>query len=269
VSESVDDGQLRELSVASEDLHSDAMRRGRAAVGAYVEQAEYARRAGRPISVGRWGRGGAVAAGLAGAGVLAAAVRSSAATNDVAILQTAASIENLAVSTYTTALRLPFVGGADANPVVKAFATKTLAQHTDHATAFNAAVVRLGGKAQNAPDPKYAKIVQAALPTIKGPGDAVSLAITLENVAAQTYTKNVSQVGSSPLRQLFGSVAAVEAQHRAVLLAVAALLGSGNADLVALPPDVAKLPRAAGGAGFPDAFYPTSMAAPMTEGALS
>ncbi len=41
-----------------------------------------------------------------------------------------------------------------------------------------------------APDPKYAKVVQAALPTIKGPGDVVSLAVTLDDVAARTYTKN-------------------------------------------------------------------------------
>ena len=63
-------------------------------------------------------------------------------------------------------------------------------------------------------------------------------------------------------------VAAVEAQHRAILLAVAALLGGGAADLITLPPDAAKLPKAAGGVGFPDAFYPTSMASPSAEGAV-
>ncbi|OHV33952.1 MULTISPECIES: ferritin-like domain-containing protein [Pseudofrankia] len=261
MSDTVDDRRLRELSEASEDLHSDAMRGSRVAVADLVESTEPATRSVR--------RGAALAVGLAGAGVLATATRGSAATMDVAILQTAASIENLAVSTYTTALTLPFIGGAEANAVVKAFAMTTMKQHVDHAGAFNAAVVRLGGQAQSAPDPKYAKVVEEAIPTIKGPGDVVSLAITLEDVAAQTYTKNVSQVGSSMLRQLFGSVAAVEAQHRAILLAVSALLGGGAADLIALPPDAAKLPKAAGGVGFPDAFYPTSMASPATEGAVA
>ncbi len=262
MSDTVDERRLRELSEASEDLHSDSMRANRAAVADYAEATLPGT---RPLFAAR---GTALAAGLAGAGVLAMGSRASAATNDVAILQTAASIENLAVSTYKTALTLPFIGGAEANGVVKAFSMKTMTQHTEHAAAFNAAAVRLGGKAQTAPDPKYAKVVAAAVPTIKGPGDVVSLAITLEDVAAQTYTKNVSQVGSSMLRQLFGSVAAVEAQHRAILLAVSALLSGGAADLIALPPDAAKLPKAAGGVGFPVAFYPTSMASPATEGAL-
>ena len=54
-------------------------------------------------------------------------------------LQTAASIENLAVATYGVALTLDFIGGASANPVVKAFSTKTMMQHQEHADAFNAA----------------------------------------------------------------------------------------------------------------------------------
>ena len=70
---------------------------------------------------------------------------------DVQILQTAASIENLAVATYGVALTLPFIGGSSANGVVKAFAQMTKAQHEDHAKGFNAAVKDLGGKEQNAP----------------------------------------------------------------------------------------------------------------------
>ncbi|WP_374629201.1 ferritin-like domain-containing protein [Frankia sp. AgPm24] len=207
--------------------------------------------------------------GIAGTGLVAAgAGRASAATSDIAILQTAASIENLAVSTYTTALTLPFIGGTMANGVVKAFAMKTMAQHAEHAQAFNAAVVKLGGREQNGPDPKYAAVVKAAVPTIKGPGDVVALAITLEDVAAQTYTRNVSQVGTSMLRMLLGSVAAVEAQHRAVLLAVQALLPVSNGALITLPPNLATLPKAAGSVAFPNAFYPTTMASPATEGAL-
>jgi hypothetical protein len=48
--------------------------------------------------------------GLVGAGtVLGAATTASAASDDVMALQTAASIENLAVSVYTTAAGLPFI----------------------------------------------------------------------------------------------------------------------------------------------------------------
>ena len=79
------------------------------------------------------------------------------------ILQTAASIENLAVSTYKTALTLPYIGGSSANPVVTKFAQVTMGQHAQHADAFNAAVKSLGGKAQHKPDPAFVPVVKKAV----------------------------------------------------------------------------------------------------------
>jgi hypothetical protein len=143
-----------------------------------------------------------------------------------------------------------------------------MAQHSEHATAFNAAVQRLGGKPQTGPDPKYAEVVKQAVPNIKTPLDAVGLAITLEDVAAQTYVKDIGLVSTAELRQLFASVAGVESQHKAILLTVQALLKANEPQLIARPPEIAQLPAAAGSAGFPDAFYPTAMAAPVEEGAV-
>jgi hypothetical protein len=249
VEQHLDERSLRNLMEQSQDLHADAMRQGKRDLRDYVA-----------VALG--------AAGVAGAAVLAGAAPAYAADVDVQVLQTAASLENLAVSTYKTALTLPFIGGSSANTVVKAFATKTMAQHTEHAQAFNGAVTKLGGKEQKDANPKYAAIVKAAVPTIKGAADVVKLAISLEDVAAQTYVKNVGMVSTPELRQLFASVAGVEAQHKSILLAVQALLGANAADLIALPPDGTKLPAAAGSVGFPDAFYPTDMASPADEGAV-
>jgi hypothetical protein len=233
VDKKLDDRRFRELLVESDDLQSDAMKSARRDLNAYVD---------------------------------AAAVAAS--SQDIMALQTAAGLENLAVFTYKTALRLPFIGGSSANAVVKAFATKTMQQHTEHGQAFNAAVAKLGGKMQTATDPKYTPVVQQAAGKITGPLDVVSLAITLEDIAAQTYVKDVGLVSTSDLRQLFASVAGVESQHKAILLAVQALLKGGAPQLIALPPDAAKLPAAAGSVGFPDAFFPTSNAAPVAEGAV-
>jgi hypothetical protein len=264
VSNSLDDRALSGLMEQSEDLHADAMRDGRNQLGDYVaaaKEAEYERSRG----LGK----GALVAGAAGAAVLAGALPAFAASNmDVQILQTAASIENLAVATYTTALTLPFIGGSSANGVVKAFAMKTKAQHEDHALGFNAAVKALKGKEQHNPDPKYLKIVTAAEPKLKTAADVVGLAITLEDVAAQTYTQNVSQVSTSDLRQMFAGVAGVEAQHKAILLAVQALIAGGAPQLIALPPNLKKLPKAAGSVGFPNSFYPMKLASPASEGAV-
>ena len=211
---------------------------------------------------------------LAAAGVVAAldAVAASpafaASSPDIQILQTAASIEVLAVATYTTALTLPFIGGVAANPVVKAFAMTTMQQHKEHLSAFNAAVSRLGGTAQTNPDPALAKVVQAAVPGLTGPAPVVALALELEQGAAETYEADTAALSDATARKLTASVMGVEAQHASILLAVQALLAANAPQLIALPPDAAGLPAAAGSVGFPVAFFPTDMARPSTEGAL-
>jgi rubrerythrin len=268
--QAIDTRLLSELTEQSQDLHSDATRITAAALGEFAEDQREERSRHRPAG---W------AAGLLGAGaVLLGAVRASADTaapsvsgspnaNDVMALQTAASIENLAVSVYTTAAGLDFIKSG--NATVAAFIAKTTAQHQAHAAAFNAALTQAGAKTQTGPDPKYAAVVKSALPNIKNAGDVVALALTLEDVAAQTYTKYVSLVSNASLRTLFGSVAPVEAQHRTVLLSVQALLKANDADLIAIPTDAAKLPAAAGSVGIPVAFYPTTKASPISEGAVS
>ncbi|MFI5534034.1 ferritin-like domain-containing protein [Kitasatospora sp. NPDC051853] len=259
--ERIDTRALDELTEQSQDLNSDALRITRGALADFGQAAEPAGR--------RWWQRGSVLAGVAGAAALFGSSRAFAATataDDIMALQTAASLENLAVSVYQTAATLPFI--KDGNKTVAAFIAKTTEQHQAHAKAFNAAATQAGGKAQTGPDPKYKAVVDQTLPTIKGPADVVKLAITLEDVAAQTYTKNVGQVSNADLRKLFASVAPVEAQHRATLLAVQALLAGNAADLVTIPVDPAKLPAAAGSFGFPDAFYPTKDASPISEGAV-
>lgn len=151
----------------------------------------------------------------------------------------AGSAAHLAVSVYTTAAGLPFIKSG--NATVAAFIAKTTAQHTAHAEAFNAALTRAGAKTQTGPDPKYAAVVKSALPGIKTPGDVVSPAITLEDVAAQTYAKYVALASNASLRTLFGSIAPVEAMHAAVLQFVLgrypgpdAFLGTGKAASPAL-----------------------------------
>ena len=217
--------------------------------------------------------GALVAAGF-GAGVAtllgsAAASASTMNSTDIEILQTAASIEVLAVATYGKALTLPFIGGSSANPVVKAFAMTTKGQHADHLAAFNAAAASLGGAKQTAADPKYAPVVQKAVPTLKTPLDVVSLARTLEMVAAQTYVNDCGLLTSSAARKVTASIMGVEAQHVAVLDAVAALLTAGAPQLISLSKaTAAKLPAVAGTVGIPYVFYPVTMASPATEGAV-
>ncbi len=277
----LDDTRLSELLEQSHDLHTDAMTTTRVALDEYVELAQ-----DEPLHDDSWRDvdpamrratllGGLPKTGLlaaAGLGTAMAALLASPAfadkTMDVQMLQTAASIENLAVATYDTALTLDFIGGGSANGVVKAFVEKTKEQHQQHAEAFNAAATRLGGKAQDQPDPVLLGVVNNAKPSLTGPAEVVDLAIQLEDGAAQTYVANTGAYSNKNARSVAASIMGVEAQHVAILNAVKALLAGGAADLIALPPDAAKLPAAAGSIGFPNAFYPTTDARPANEGAL-
>ena len=281
----IDDTRLRDLLQQSQDLHSDAMTASHDALDELVEHGQDARRAGNDellaaIPVDEVHRRNTLLGGLPKTGVLAAAGLGTAMVAllatpafadkamDVQMLQTAASIENLAVATYDTALTLDFIGGASANAVVKAFVQKTKEQHLQHAEAFNAAATRLGGKAQDQPDPVLLDVVNNAKPSLTGPAEVVELAISLEDGAAQTYVANTGAYANKNARSVAASIMGVEAQHVAILLAVQALVAGGAADLIALPPDAAKLPAAAGSVGFPNAFYPTTDARPPNEGAV-
>lgn len=272
----LDDTRLRDLLEQSHDLHSDAMETTRVALDEYVELAHddswsdvdpVMRRATLLRGLPKSGMLGAAGLGTAMLALLASPAFADK-TMDVQMLQTAASIENLAVATYDTALTLDFIGGGSANAVVKAFVEKTKEQHQQHAEAFNAAATRLGGEAQDQPDPVLLGVVNKAKPSLTGPEQVVDLAIELEDGAAQTYVANTGTYSNKNARSVAASIMGVEAQHVAILNAVKALLAGGAADLIALPPDATKLPAAAGSVGFPNAFYPTTDARPANEGAV-
>ncbi len=282
----IDPHAMGTLIEESQDIHHDAMTATGVALDEMVETGQEARAHGlidpdesREVAARRskmmtgvaFGGGLLAAAGIAGAlEAMFASPAFAASGSDVQILQTASSIEVLAVATYKTALTLPFIGGSAANPVVKAFATTTMQQHSQHLAAFNAAITGLGGKAQTNPDPALQKVVAAAVPGLTSPGPVVALALELEQGAAETYVADVAALSDANARKVTASIMGVEAQHASVLLAVQALLNANAAQLITLAPgNVANLPAAAGSVGFPQAFFPTDMARPAAEGALS
>ena len=218
---------LAELLEESQDLQADALRPTHEALDELVESA-HAQREDDPAANQAFHEThtGAlhVEPGRCRASRVRPAVRCSsapwlpprrrAAPSDVQILQTAASIENLAVSTYKTALTLPYIGGSSANPVVTKFAQVTMGQHAQHADAFNAAVKSLGGKAQTKPDPAFVPVVKKAVAGLgsataaQGALGVVALALELENIAAETYVKDTvlakKETEQGPLRQHHG-----------------------------------------------------------------
>ena len=284
---SSDPRALNELLEESQDLQADALRPTHEALDELVElnhsPNDEGRASNRAFHVEHQDRlraslGATTLLGAAGGAALVGLLASPAfasSSSDVQILQTASSIENLAISTYKPALTLPYIGGSAANPVVTKFCQVTMGQHMQHDDAFSAAVKQLGGKAQNASDPAFVPVVNKAVKSITaatpsaGALQVVALALELENIAAETYVKDTVLAKSTQNKALFASIMGIEAQHASVLLAVQALLEAGAPQLISLAPGTAAmLPAAAGSVGFPNAFYKTNQAAPASQGAV-
>ena len=276
-----DQRRMSELIEASHDLHSTAMRRIRETIDGIVQVGLEVRARGH-VEAPVPGRRGVLSRSLLAAGAIGGKAlgallmpRATAAyalsSADVMMLQTAASIENLAVAVYQKAAGLPPEVSGASIPAIKDFVTIAIQHHTDHGAAFNAGATRLGGMAQTGIDQTVNDaVVTPALGQIKGPSDVVALAQSLEDAATQTYVKYGGAVDDKSAVQSFASIAAVEAQHGAVLLAVGALLAGGATELITISPpvDVSKLPAAAGSVGFPTSFYKTEAARPAAEGAV-
>jgi len=279
----VDDRAFDRLIEESQDLHTDAMLSARTTLPDVQDLAADRRRtraATDPRLAGEFIRSRQNVArrlalsvgGLLGVGAVSAAFaqHASAADNDLDVmqLQTAVSLELLAVATYGAALTLPFI--KDGNPVVVKFAQTTMSQHDEHRAAFSAQIKVLGGVDQTATNPKYTPVVEAAKPKLLAPLDVVMLAATLEQVATETYLADLNRYTDVPSRVLMASVMGVECQHLATLRAVGALLSGGAPELIKIPlgADIAKLPAAAGSVAFPDAFEGVTMASPPEEGAV-
>lgn len=281
----IDDGGLRALLEESEDLQADALRGARAALPELREAGD-ARR-GRPVDVDRvrayevrrrdllrsggFGVGGLAARGLLGGafgaavlGILARPVSAQVGI-DTQILNTAASLENLAVETYRSVLGLDFIRS---NPTITRFAQETMRQHQEHGEAFNEQAVALGGQEQTETSTKYQAVVDETLPTLTDLMRVVEFASVLEEVATSTYVADMALFEDKESQSIVASVMGVEAQHLATLRAVAVLLEADRPQLVAIPTDVAALPEEAGSAAFPAPFQSVELASPPEEGAV-
>ena len=209
--------------------------------------------------------GGIICRPLASAVAAFDSPRSAEPAIEVQLFQTAASLENLAISTYAAALELPFV---QENATVVHFIETTMQQHTEHLALFNAQAEDLGGARQEAPHPRYSQIVDASLPTLADAAGVVALAATLEEAATDTYIYNLAVLRDPTMRTLMARVMGVESQHLAVLQTFGALIAAGVPELVAIPTDVSALPMAIGSAAFSHALEITNFASFPAEGAV-
>jgi rubrerythrin len=221
-------------------------------------------------ALGALGLGALGLGAFAAVGAAAAAPAAADAPSDVSVAETAAALEHTAIAVYARVAALPFVQSVPppGGVTLANFLGRTAQQHADHLSAFNAAAVRLGGKAQTGVDTILMNALEPALAKLASAQDAVAFAAMLEQVAAETFAAPVAVVADRQLRSSLASIAGVECQHESVLLAVAALLGDNRPELISFPIDPLSLPAVLPSEGLPSAFLKTDRARPPAEGTV-
>jgi hypothetical protein len=179
--------------------------------------------------------------GLAG-GLLASPARADAAL-DVQILQTASSLEALAAATYARA----------GDGALAGFSEAAARRHAAQKETFQARTSALGGRIQDAPNPKFLALLA---------GDPAAI----EKVAVDTYLANLVALQDPQAKELVAAAMAVAAQHLAVLRVAGA--NPALARMPFRPADLAKLPHTAATGATPDALHqpggPESIAEPAS-----
>jgi hypothetical protein len=217
----------RELSVMTDDLeqihHDVGMPAMEAAINQWNERSRTSRR-GFLIGAGALAGGAVLAACSSGSSSPTTTAGSSGAatsnrlTGDLAVAALAASLENLAVAAYGDVLSAATAGKLGAvPPAVGTFATTVKRQHTQHAQAWNSAIVAAGHSAIIKPDPVLVPVVTKDFAKVTNVTGAAKLALMLEDIAAATYLSAVSAVKATSSVKVAASIQPVEMQHAAIL----------------------------------------------------
>jgi hypothetical protein len=139
---------------------------------------------------------------------------------DLAVAGLAAGLENLAVQTYQAALDAAAANKlGDVPPAVAAFAKTAMAQHADHAGAWNSVLTGAGKPAVTGVDITVnVAVVKPGFSKVKNVGDLAKFALALEDVAAATYLNGIQNALTlTAAIKIAASIQPVEMQHSAIL----------------------------------------------------
>ena len=184
-----------------------------------------------------------------------AAGGSAALTGDLAVAATAASLENLGVYAYKAGITAATAGKlGTVPPAVVTFAKTAMAQHADHAKAWNSALTAAGKPAVTATDPALTPTVNAAFAKVTDASQLAQLALLVENIAAQTYQAAIPALSAASSIGVAATIQPVEMQHAAILYYV---LGQY--------PGIQGTQSNMYASGSPLAFNPTALARPASD----
>lgn len=133
---------------------------------------------------------------------------------DVTLAKTAASVENLAVAAYQTAIDSGIVTDATIGAAAAAFRD----HHQAHADAINGVVTGAGAEAITDPNQVlFDALVQPVLDAGPTQDSLVQLAYDLETAAVQAYAFAGGNLSTPALRSTIMTIGGVESRHAAVL----------------------------------------------------
>ncbi|WP_329576333.1 ferritin-like domain-containing protein [Kitasatospora sp. NBC_01250] len=139
-------------------------------------------------------------------------------TGDLKVVALATALENQAVGAYQATLAAAKAGKlGTVPPAVAGFVTTAMAQHADHAQAWNAVLTSAGKPAITDVPLSNQPATLAALGKAANVGDVAKLALQLEDQAAQTYLFATYNVTSPAGIATAATIAPVEAMHAAIL----------------------------------------------------
>jgi hypothetical protein len=139
-------------------------------------------------------------------------------TGELKLVALSAALENQAVGAYQSALSAAQGGKlGTVPPAVTTFAKTAMAQHADHAKAWNAVLQSAGKPTITGTPLNSQQAVADALNKATGIGEVAKLALKLENGATQTYVSAASTVANKQAVDIAASIAPVEAMHAAIL----------------------------------------------------
>jgi hypothetical protein len=145
-----------------------------------------------------------------GAGEAATTTTTTRDANDVALLRTASSLEQLEIAIYKRGLD----GGLIKTPAVVDSVKVLMAQHEQHAALFDGHTTRLGGSPFGQVNPVLLAQLQ---PRLTDEAGVLRAALDAAQLAEATYQAAVGGVGDARLNLILMSVAGVEARHSALI----------------------------------------------------
>ncbi|MGS2590982.1 ferritin-like domain-containing protein [Streptomyces hebeiensis] len=139
-------------------------------------------------------------------------------TGDLRLVALSAALEHQAVGVYAAALTTLRTGRLGSVPAaLESFLTKAMAQHADHATAWNGVLTGAGRSPLTGVPLSNQREVASALEHAGHVSDVAKLALQLEEQAAQTCLFAAFEVKDPAGARTAATVAPVEAMHVAVL----------------------------------------------------